>query len=183
VLVDPMFLNNPGNTSRQNTPTAELLPQTTNWLAESLPEFSDYPQFPGNKMINTSSLSLSELKDLYKSKIIDFKGPYLAPNNMPCFINDRKGVIDKFDNVQNLKDLRARFKYLNYIPDVIKHPDEIWLINKNGRLRPHFLKHMQQNIVIVFEFEDGFLDYFNLSLNREINALRQGVFAYNKSLQ
>jgi len=41
---------------------------------------------------------------------------------------------------------------------------------------------MRHNLVIVFEFEDGYPDYFNITLNREINSLRAGLLAYKKSL-
>lgn len=182
VMVDPKFMNNPGKTTQLSIHPG-LEPIFTDWISELLPKFSTYTHFTEQKMIDTSSLSLPALKDLYKSKISEFKGSYLAPNSMLCLINDRVGVINKFDAVTKATDLRARFKYLNYIPDIIEHPDEIWLINKNGKLRPHFLKAMEQNLVIVFEFENGYLDYFNIMVRDRIDQLRSGVLTYKKSLR
>ncbi|MFA7542770.1 MAG: phage minor head protein [Candidatus Cloacimonadaceae bacterium] len=180
VRVDPMFKNNPGKSKKLSN--QELSALTTNWVDAGLPPFSAYPQFSEQKLIDTSTLSRQELENLYMAKIKEFKGVYLAPSQMVCMIDDRPGVLNKFDETKSIKDLRTRFQYLNYIPDIITNPDEIWTIRKNGKLRPHFIKAMNHNLILVFEFKDGQFDYFNVMIRALIDQLRSGVLEYNKSL-
>ncbi len=159
-------------------------PILTNAHELNLPEPHEYPHWGLDMQINTASMSRPDLLNLYESKIIQFANPYPAPDGKSYLIAPTKNVLNKFNNENqySLQDLRKRFSYLDYLPGIIKDPDEIWNRNVKGLWRPHFIKFLDKNLVLIFEASEGHYDFFNILVVTKIDKIRNGILLYNRSL-
>lgn len=156
-------------------------PKLTDAKEARLPSVDAGAAWDKDQKINTNGMSKQELLDTYHSKIIEFHNKYEAPDKSVCLIVPTKEVLGKFDsNKYTLQDLRRRFQYLNYLPDIIQNPDEIWDRYINNKPRPHFIKVLDKNVVLVFEAVDGHYEYFNLMLLDQIDKIRNGILRYKK---
>ncbi len=167
--------NNPSDTKKL-MPFERSEPIT--WKEAELNKFTEYGgNVSAAKKIDTDDVPKIDLKKMYEDILTANEGEHPILTNAFISINPRSGVLDKFDNY-DVTTLRHRFKYLNYMMDVINEPDEIWSYVKDGKDRLAMLKQIDKSIVLLFEFNGKTYEYFDIITSNNVNNFRKGTLQY-----
>ncbi len=142
-----------------------------------LKDWKDLPENRLKKLLNTDNLTKEQLLAEYEK--------YLNNRTIKDVLNIPvkllKSKSNKFKKGYSIKEIRNRFKYLYHIDDVIQNPDEIWFYLDHKRYK--YLKKYKKNIVILIDFVDGQMEYFNIfisSSDKYIDKQRKGFLVYRK---
>lgn len=136
----------------------------------NLKEWQDMKEHKLPDLFPTDGLSKEEMLKAYNEYLGD--RTILDATNTPIKLKyDNKLVNPKYDKY----NVARRVQHMYCIEDVIKAPDEIWQTDKKEG-RAYYFKKYSNNVIIMADFVNGSLEYFNIFTARDsyINKQRKG---------